>query len=347
MQASGTIAPQATTLLLDALASKGQEPESVLARVGLTRASLAERRGSTPLATFTTILEAAARERGDAAFGLKLGRIYNLPALGSIATVFLTSPTLGYALSKFTGYFASLQSNTEARLDVSGDLARLSYSISDPTVRLRKQDADFTLALEYKMLADIVGPKRAIVRVEFEHDCSHDVEPYRAHFQCAVEPRHARNAIYFPAVYLEHGVPGADPRMNACAERELRETQSALRNDLDLATAIQAWMGAALARSLDADIEHAAADFGVSLRTFQRRLAEAGLNFLDIRNRLRVQIAKRMLVATDIPLTAIALQLGYSEASAFSRNFKAQVGETPAEYRAREQHLLRVNRNAR
>lgn len=345
MQTSGTIAPQAMTLLLDALASKGQEPESVLARIGLSRAGLAERRGSTPLATFTTILEAAARERGDATFGLKLGRIYNLPALGSIATVFLTSPTLGYALSKFTGYFASLQSNTETRLDVSGDLARLSYSIADPTVRLRKQDADFTIALEYRMLADIVGPKRAIVRVDFEHDCSQDVEPYHAHFQCAVEPRRARNAIYFPVAYLGLVLPGADPTANALAERDLRETQSALRNDLDLTTSIQAWMGAALARSLDADIEHAAADFGVSLRTFQRRLAETGVNFLDIRNKLRAQIAKRMLVATDIPLTVIALQLGYSEASAFSRNFKAQAGETPAEYRAREQHLRQANPN--
>jgi AraC-like DNA-binding protein len=339
MQASGMIVPQATTLLLDALVSKGQEPESVLARIGLTRSSLTESNGNTPLATFTTILEAAARERGDLTFGLKLGRIYNLAGLGSIATVFFTSPTLGWALSKFTSYFSSLQSNTEARLDVSGDLARLTYSISDPTVRLRNQDADFTIALEHKMLADIVGPKRAISRVDFEHDCSQDVGPYRAHFGCTVQPRRSRNAIYFPAAYLEHDLPGADPQANARAECELRETRSAMRKELDLAIALQAWMTAALARSLDADIEHAAADFGVSLRTFQRRLAENGVNYLDIRNRLRVQIAKRMLTATDISMTAIALQLGYSEASAFSRSFKAQVGETPADYRVREQHM--------
>ena len=74
------------------------------------------------------------------------------------------------------------------------------------------------------------------------------------------------------------------------------------------------------------------------MRTFQRRLAECGVNFLDIRNKVRVQIAKCMLVATDIPLTTIGLQLGYSEPSAFSRNFRSQVGETPADYRTRERH---------
>lgn len=339
MQGSGTIAPRATTLLLDALANRGQEPESILARLGLTRASLAEGGESTPLAIFTTILEAAARERGDITFGLKLGRGYNLPALGSIATVFFTAPTLGWAFTKFTSYFSSLQSNTEARLDVSGDLARLSYSISDPTVRLRHQDADFTIALEHKMLTDVIGSRRPISHVDLEHDCSRDVDAYRSYFGCAVQSGRPRNAIYFPVAYLEHSVPGANAVANARAEEELQENRSALRQEVDLVTALQAWMSAALARAFDADVEHAAADFGVSLRTFQRRLAECGVNFLDIRNKVRIQIAKCMLVATDIPLTTIALQLGYSEPSAFSRNFRSQVGETPVDYRARERHV--------
>lgn len=339
MQGSGTIAPRATTLLLDALANKGQPPETILARLGLTRSSLAESSESTPLAIFTTILEAAAREKGDIILGLKLGRSYNLLGLGSIATVFFTAPTLGWAFSKFTSYFSSLQSNSEVRLDISGDLARLSYSISDPTVRLRHQDADFTISLEHKMLTDVIGPRRAISQIDLEHDCSCDVDAYRNHFGCPVQTGRPRNAIYFPVAYLDHSVPGADPVANARAEDELRESRSALQQEVDLVTALQAWMSAALARAFDADVEHAAADFGVSLRTFQRRLAECGVNFLDIRNKVRVQIAKCMLVATDIPLTTIALQLGYSEPSAFSRNFRSQVGETPADYRTRERHI--------
>ncbi|MDQ6434417.1 AraC family transcriptional regulator ligand-binding domain-containing protein [Mesorhizobium sp. LHD-90] len=332
MHASGTIAPQATTLLLDAIASKGQEPDSILARLGLTRASLAGH--DTPLAIFTGILEAAARERGDTTFGLKLGRAYELRSLGSIATVAFTAPTLGWALAKFTGYFSSLQSKTETRLDVSGDLARLCYSISDPTVRSRNQDADFTMAVVHRMVTTILGAGRSIDHIDFEHDCSDDLDTYRAHFRCSVQPRRARNAIYFPVAYLEHRVDGADPVANARAEQELQDAQSAMRRELDLSTAIQAWMSAALARGLDTDIDHAAADFGVSLRTFQRRLAESGFNFVDIRNTVRVQIAKCMLASTAIPLTAIALQLGYSEASAFSRSFKVHAGETPGDYRA-------------
>ena len=66
-----------------------------------------------------------------------------------------------------------------------------------------------------------------------------------------------------------------------------------------------------------------------------RRLADHGINYFEIRNRVRSHIAKCMLVETSIPVTSIALQLGYSETSAFSRGFKIQVGETPAEFRKR------------
>jgi AraC-like DNA-binding protein len=104
---------------------------------------------------------------------------------------------------------------------------------------------------------------------------------------------------------------------------------------LDLVRGIEAWIAASLCRSAATDIEVVAGDFGMSIRSFQRKLADHGIHYLDIRNRVRSHIAKCMLVETSIPVTSIALQLGYSETSAFSRGFKIQVGETPAEFRKR------------
>jgi len=104
----------------------------------------------------------------------------------------------------------------------------------------------------------------------------------------------------------------------------------------DLVRGIEAWIAGSLCRSAATDIEVAAGDFGMSTRSFQRKLADHGVNYLYIRNRVRSHIAKCMLAETSIPVTSIALQLGYSETSAFSRGFKIQVGETPAEFRKRE-----------
>lgn len=49
--------------------------------------------------------------------------------------------------------------------------------------------------------------------------------------------------------------------------------------------------------------------------------------------RLRVESASRRLLASDEPLSEIALTTGFSDQAHFSRTFKSQTGLTPAEFR--------------
>ena len=81
-------------------------------------------------------------------------------------------------------------------------------------------------------------------------------------------------------------------------------------------------------------IRHAARAFGRSPRSFQRELADFGLTYADIKDVARCRVAKRLLEQTTASITDIALEIGYSELSAFSRSFKRQVGLGPSRYRA-------------
>jgi AraC-like DNA-binding protein len=72
---------------------------------------------------------------------------------------------------------------------------------------------------------------------------------------------------------------------------------------------------------------------GLSLRTFQRRLAETGWTLGDIVASARVHCATRLLAATDTPLALVGLLAGYCDQPHFQRAFRAAVGPTPAEYR--------------
>lgn len=89
-------------------------------------------------------------------------------------------------------------------------------------------------------------------------------------------------------------------------------------------------LGAPTRRHSAADIARAA---GLSLRTFQRRLAEAGWTLGDIVASARVHLATRLLAKTDTPLALVGLLAGYSDQPHFQRAFRAAVGPTPAEYR--------------
>jgi AraC-like DNA-binding protein len=313
-------------------------PESagINARAGIPRALLEDPSEMLPLAAFTSMLEAAAYESGNRTLGLELGKEFKISALGPIAHLMQTAQTVGNALESFNRFFESIQTTTRSVLSVSDGTARLVYSIQDPAIRFREQDAGFTLAIEYSMLASFLGPAWQASGVEFEHSAGDDLAFYQQHFACPLRFGRRENALQFPARFLEVSLTDADSNLHARLEADLTDSIRQRTMRLDLVRGIEAWIAASLCRSAATDIEVVAGDFGMSTRSFQRKLADHGVNYLDIRNRVRSYIAKCMLVETSIPVTTIALQLGYSETSAFSRGFKLQVGQTPAEFRRRE-----------
>ncbi|WP_230492904.1 AraC family transcriptional regulator [Martelella alba] len=81
------------------------------------------------------------------------------------------------------------------------------------------------------------------------------------------------------------------------------------------------------------------ADWGAfSSRTLSRRfVAETGFNFTTWRQRARLMRALELLAAGQ-SVTSIALDLGYSTATAFITLFRRTFGQTPASYR---EHLKR------
>ena len=68
---------------------------------------------------------------------------------------------------------------------------------------------------------------------------------------------------------------------------------------------------------------------GLPERTFIRRFIKAtGLSPLEYVHALRLEEAKQMLETEDEPVEAIALEVGYEDASFFNRLFRRKVGLT-------------------
>jgi len=82
---------------------------------------------------------------------------------------------------------------------------------------------------------------------------------------------------------------------------------------------------------------------GLSDRTFIRRFTKAtGMKPIDYVHAVRLEEAKQMLEMSRLAIEAIAEEIGYQDASFFSRLFRRKVGLTPAQYRRRFGVLSRV-----
>jgi AraC-like DNA-binding protein len=333
MRNPSIISTTITHAVLSAISSKGGDANLLLAKLGMP--SMGEGQDVWPLAKFTAVLEAAALENRDPLFGLYLGKSFEMRGLGSMATLMQASASAADAFSMFTKYFPALQNNTNYRLAVSSDTAKLSYSITDPSIKGRRQDAQFTIAMHLSILNELLEMDVRPSHIDFQHlpDAVTDVAEYRAVLNCDVRFGQQENAIYLPLKYLKETRRRADPFVCAHTEAEFIRTIRADERHIDFAASIEAWMTSAISRGTNIDIEVAASDFGMSLRSFQRKLSENSINYLELRNDVRSKIGKCLLNSTIIPVTSIALYLGYSETSAFSRHFKRIVGVSPSQYR--------------
>lgn len=90
------------------------------------------------------------------------------------------------------------------------------------------------------------------------------------------------------------------------------------------------------ARFADATVDEACRVLGVSERTLQRRLQDAGTTFQTELTGARMEEAQRRLDASDAPITTIALDVGYQSLQHFSAAFHKATGMAPSAWRKRQ-----------
>jgi len=83
----------------------------------------------------------------------------------------------------------------------------------------------------------------------------------------------------------------------------------------------------------DADVKNVAKQFSMSTRTLHRRLKDKNRVYRDILKDIRKSMALTYLSDHKLTLLEIALMLGYSEQSTFTRAFTLWYGMAPLRYR--------------
>ena len=71
----------------------------------------------------------------------------------------------------------------------------------------------------------------------------------------------------------------------------------------------------------------------ISTRTLSRKLQQANTSFQTLLDHERLSRAKQLLLYTEMTVTEIAMHLGFTDASHFTKLFKQHLGKTPLVYR--------------
>lgn len=270
------------------------------------------------------LVEAAIRETGDPTLPARLSMETGLTGLGAIGLQVRTTASLKEALERVEVVTPHLlQTATWTGLRYREATAFYGYAVTEP-ITIGRQ-ANEILALGYLLgtarhfLGAAWRPERAVVtgaslrrRAEIEHLFGCEI---------ALGPR---AGLVFPAACIDAANPSRyEPAGHAAAAAPIED---------DLVACVAHLIDLALDETRPS-IDWIAGRLGLSRRTLQRRLDEAGTRYADIQRRVLLRRAEDSLARNDAAIGRIALDLGYADAAHFTRAFLTWTGVTPSQWR--------------
>lgn len=274
--------------------------------------------------------EAAARVTARADFGIRLASRQSFAILGALWLMMRGARSVQDALEVFAEFFIVHTSGALVGLKLQADgSALVTYSLVAGVSTRDRQTIELGLALLCNELRTHCGPQWMPRSVMFCHDRPPGLDSHRRCFGEMVSFNQDHNALWLDAACLRTPlVVGSNP-LQATRPPTL---VSSVDEAQAVAVKVEGVMRALLPFS-SCNRKSVAHIVNLSERSMQRRLAEAGTTFQQLRDRVRADIALKYLRQSNLRAAQVGDILGYSEAAAFSRAFRRQHGFSPQQAR--------------
>ncbi|MDS4032342.1 MAG: AraC family transcriptional regulator [Candidatus Contendobacter sp.] len=310
----------------------GVDPMEIMASLDLEPALFDDPENIISFATMGRLLKRCAAETRCPHFGLLIGQRMGPACLGLVGQLLQHLPDVGSALR---GLVLNLHLHDQGAvpvLSVEQGMATLCYAIYQGGVEGADQIYDGAIAITFNILRALCGPAWLPTEVLFSHRRPSDVGPYRRFFQAPLRFDREQTALIFPATWLKHPLPDADPK----SRRQIEQRIAALEdlNGDNLTGQLRRVLRILLV-TRRTSLAQVAQLFSIHRRTLNRRLEERGVTFQALVDEVRYEIARQLLENTGMSICQIAATLDYSDPSAFTRAFRRWSGTTPAAWRTR------------
>ncbi|OLP00247.1 AraC family transcriptional regulator [Mycolicibacterium porcinum] len=309
----------------------GGDPGALLTLAGIDPADAGRDDRFIPLRSAIAAVEYAATAMGMHDFGRRLALRQSIDILGPVAVAARTAATVAVAFDVLVTYMDSHSPGITARITDHADptLRRFEYGFLLHPAPPQAQAIELALGLTLRVLRLFLGTGYVPVAVHLPHPPLGTDGDYRDYFGCVPHFTEPIAGFTLRAKDLQRPL-NHDPLAHRLALTYLSETHG--QRPSGIADAVRSVVRQLLPTG-ELSAQLVARQFGIHPKTMQRRLAAEGTTFPDLVDQIRRELAHRLLVGTDLPVSQAARQLGYAEHSVFTRACKRWFGLTPITYR--------------
>ena len=311
---------------LDRLAGMGIDVDAALTRAGVADLTRPLRLTT---AQFFALWQAIQTPDTPRDLGLRIGETSLLSRAHIASNAALHARNLGEALARYARY-KRLSCPEEISIDVVRGEARVRFewllAAEDPPAFLVDGVFSAVLSLARVGTETMIVPRRiALTRRK------RDVTMLRQWFGCAIDFDAPADLIAFEERALALPFATYDPAWSDSILPGLTRMLTEEGLHRTIADDVRAALGKNLGER--PSVDRIARALGMSGRTLQRRLGEAGTTYQAVLDEVRRRSARRLLANTDLDSASVAFLLGFEELNSFTRAFHAWEGVTPARWR--------------
>ena len=320
-------------LAIARLKNAGVPVVPLLRRVGLTPEVIADPGERLIVRSQITLLDEAAIALQDDCLGFTLARDFDPREIGLLYYVMASSQTLGDALKRVARYSQITNEALVVRYREGNGLI-ISLSYSGVPRHSERHQIEFCMFAVLRICRVLTGQNLVPQHFWISHHRSGTTNSEMARFVgTAVEFGATADEFALNANARELPLIHADPYLNNLLLKYCEAALTDRRGNVSqLRTRVENAISSLLPHGRVV-VDDVARSLGMSDRTLARKLSDEGLNFTEVLQQLRRDLAVQYLDDPKLHVSKIAWLLGFNEVSAFTHAFKRWTGKTPSQMR--------------
>lgn len=337
---SDRIPTRFVTTLLRMVGDRGYDFSIVLNKAGLDFDPLdpgdPAYRGEISAMQYSRVYQSVLSLLQDETFGTIGSEVVSPGAFRMMCYCIISCDNLGQAIQRASEFYRTFyDERSQLYANFSDQYARVGYRSTAGGERPQVAVADaYGLSMWHRFFGWLCGRPIELKRVDFSGGTPQRLEKYESLFACSLYFNQPSDLLYFdsaclawPIVHTEHSL------------REFLRTAPyqllMMENTPDgnnLSAQVKAMIGHDFSEGFPG-FETISSALNMSAPTLRRRLKREGTTFQQLKDDARCEAAKLCLGRPELSINEVALQMGFTDPSAFHRSFKKWTGQTPGQFR--------------
>jgi AraC-like DNA-binding protein len=267
------------------------------------------------------------------ALALRIAEGISARHFGVLGYAALACDTLAEALQRMERFHASVYDANPAHMTATPEAVAIEWGVARGRPGALVDET--AIASLVQLARDMTGRYWPVQSVSFVNPPPAHTQPYEDFFGGQVLFGQPVTRLVFDQAYLALPLRKSDPALLQLLDQQAEQL---LQQVAAVPAMVDNWRKTLvpLIREGKTSLSALAQAHHTSPRSLQRRLAEQGTSFQQLLDNTRQHLAEGHLRDARLDLVEIALLLGYSEQSAFTRAFRAWTGHAPAQWRRQQ-----------